>query len=61
MEERRTDNKLLNAEYRINMTKKENFKCIVEELKKIYPDATCALEFGGEPWKLLGMGRLSAQ
>ena len=43
------------------MTKKENFKKIVEELKKLYPDATCALEFGGEPWKLLVMGRLSAQ
>ena len=61
MEERQNVNKFLNAEYRINMTKKENFKYIVEELKKVYPDATCALEFGGEPWKLLVMGRLSAQ
>lgn len=34
---------------------------IVCELKKIYPDAACALEYGGEPWKLLVMGRLSAQ
>ena len=34
---------------------------IVEELKKIYPEALCALEWQGEPWKLLVMGRLSAQ
>ena len=34
----------------------------VEALKKIYPDAACALEWGGEDgWKLLVMGRLSAQ
>ena len=46
------------------MTKKEKkalFAQVVGELKKIYPDAVCALEFGGEPWKLLAMGRLSAQ
>ncbi len=30
-------------------------------LEEIYPEAKCALEFGGEPWKLLIMGRLSAQ
>ena len=34
---------------------------IVEEMKKIYPEAVCALEWQGEPWKLLIMGRLSAQ
>ena len=34
---------------------------IVERLKTIYPDAVCALEYGGEPWRLLIMGRLSAQ
>lgn len=37
----------------------------VEELKKIYPDAYCALEWGGDVerdgWRLLIMGRLSAQ
>ena len=34
----------------------------VEILKGVYPDATCALEWGGEEgWKLLIMGRLSAQ
>ena len=45
---------------------------IVERLKSLYPDAVCALEWGGqhggerdlllrESWKLLVMGRLSAQ
>ena len=45
---------------------------IVERLKAVYPDAICALEWGGqhggdpefllrESWKLLVMGRLSAQ
>lgn len=34
---------------------------IVERLKKIYPDAACALHWGGEAWKLLIMGSLSAQ
>ena len=46
------------------MTKKEKtalFAKVVEELKKIYPVAVCALDFAGEPWKLLVMGRLSAQ
>lgn len=41
--------------------KKERIAEIIVELKKIYPEAVCALEFGGEPWKLLVMGRLSAQ
>lgn len=30
-------------------------------LENTYPEAQCALEFGGEAWKLLIMGRLSAQ
>lgn len=34
---------------------------IVASLKEVYPEAVCALEFGGEPWRLLVMGRLSAQ
>ena len=34
---------------------------IVEKLEGIYPEAVCALEYGGEPWKLLVMARLSAQ
>ena len=34
----------------------------VDILKKVYPSAQCALEWGGEDgWKLLVMGRLSAQ
>ena len=34
---------------------------VSDKLKEIYPVAECALEFGGEPWKLMVMGRLSAQ
>ena len=34
---------------------------IVARLEGIYPDAACALEYGGEPWRLLVMARLSAQ
>ena len=34
---------------------------IVARLEVLYPDATCALEYGGEPWRLLVMARLSAQ
>lgn len=46
------------------MTKKEKrtrLAQIVERLEEIYPDAECALEYGGDPWRLLVMGRLSAQ
>jgi len=41
--------------------KKDRLIKIAEKLKEIYPDALCALEWQGEPWKLLIMGRLSAQ
>ena len=41
--------------------KRERMALIVERLKKIYPEATCALEYDNDPWKLLVMGRLSAQ
>ena len=41
--------------------KKERMSEIVSRLEKIYPDATCALEYGGEPWRLMVMARLSAQ
>jgi len=41
--------------------KKERAKTAVEGLKALYPDAACALEYGGDPWRLLVMGRLSAQ
>ena len=41
--------------------KKERLGRIVERFKEIYPEAICALEYEGDPWKLLVMGRLSAQ
>ena len=41
--------------------KRERLSRIVERLAEIYPDSQCALEYGGDPWKLLVMGRLSAQ
>lgn len=41
--------------------KKRRLSLIVERLKEIYPDAECALHYEGDPWKLLIMGRLSAQ
>ena len=41
--------------------KRKRLSDIVEALKEIYPDAECALHYGGDPWKLLVMGRLSAQ
>ena len=41
--------------------KKLRMTQIVEIMKEIYPEALCALEWNGEPWKLLIMGRLSAQ
>ena len=41
--------------------KKRRLSDIVERLKLVYPEATCALEYGGDPWRLLVMGRLSAQ
>ncbi len=50
---------------------RERMAAIVERLKEMYPEAVCALEWGGhrgnaadhihESWKLLIMGRLSAQ
>lgn len=40
---------------------KERMASVVALLKERYPDPSCALEHGGEPWKLLVMGRLSAQ
>ena len=41
--------------------KKERMAKIVDRMKEIYPEALCALEWNNEPWKLLIMGRLSAQ
>ncbi len=34
---------------------------VVAALEKRYPEATCALKYDGDPWRLLVMGRLSAQ
>ena len=41
--------------------KKERLAEVVTRLKTVYPSSECALEYGGDPWKLLVMGRLSAQ
>ena len=41
--------------------KRRRMAIIVERLKQVYPQSVCALEYGGEAWKLLIMGRLSAQ
>lgn len=41
--------------------KKRRMGAIVAALEGIYPDPTCALEYEGDPWKLLVMARLSAQ
>ena len=41
--------------------KRERMGRIVTRLEERYPEAECALEYEGEAWKLLVMGRLSAQ
>lgn len=41
--------------------KRDRLRQIEELLSFMYPDAKCSLEFEGDPWKLLIMGRLSAQ
>ena len=41
--------------------KKKRLALIVEKLKEVYPTAECALDYKGDPWRLLVMGRLSAQ
>lgn len=41
--------------------KRSRAEQVVSALKERYPDAVCALNFGGDPWRLLVMGRLSAQ
>ncbi|MBQ2384737.1 MAG: endonuclease III [Clostridia bacterium] len=42
-------------------SKKERLERIIAKLEEIYPESACALEYGGDPWRLLVMGRLSAQ
>ncbi len=39
----------------------ERAALIAERLAELYPDAECALKYSGEPWRLMIMGRLSAQ
>ena len=41
--------------------KRRRLGAAVKILEERYPDAECALKYGGDPWKLLVMGRLSAQ
>lgn len=43
------------------MTKKQRAATVAARLAELYPEAPCALDWQGEPWKLLVMGRLSAQ
>ena len=46
------------------MTKKDKklrAETVILKLKERYPDAMCVLEYGNDPWRLLVMGRLSAQ
>ena len=43
------------------MDKKVKAAAVVERLKVLYPGAVCSLNYGGDPWRLLVMGRLSAQ
>lgn len=46
------------------MTKKEKRERLAQisaRLAELYPNAECALRYGGDPWRLLVMGRLSAQ
>ena len=43
------------------MRKKERAAAITTRLEELYPAAECALHYDGEPWKLMVMGRLSAQ
>lgn len=40
---------------------KERLALIIARLEQIYPESVCALKYGGDPWRLLVMGRLSAQ
>ena len=41
--------------------KRERIAAIDARLAELYPDAECALKYGGDPWRLLVMARLSAQ
>ncbi|MBR2460991.1 MAG: endonuclease III [Clostridia bacterium] len=41
--------------------KKHKALLILQRLKELYPNSECALEYGGDPWRLFVMARLSAQ
>lgn len=41
--------------------KRTKMSQVTAALKQLYPDAQCALNWQGDPWRLLVMGRLSAQ
>lgn len=41
--------------------KKERLRKVADALTALYPTAACALQYGGEPFRLLVMGILSAQ
>ena len=43
------------------MNRKEKATALIEGLERQYPEALCALESGGDPFKLLVMAMLSAQ
>lgn len=45
----------------MRISKNKKAALTAQYLQKLYPDATCALEFKGDPFKLLIMARLSAQ
>ena len=40
---------------------RERLALIMDRLEELYPEAPCALEYEGDPWRLLVMARLSAQ
>ena len=46
---------------RTKKAKRELLSAAAEQLEILYPESVCALEYGGDPWRLLIMGRLSAQ
>ena len=41
--------------------KRSKMSLVTNALKELYPNAECALNWQGDPWRLLVMGRLSAQ
>lgn len=41
--------------------KQSRAEAVVCALETLYPSAECALQYNGDPWRLLVMGRLSAQ